>query len=96
MVYTIVFARSAEDDLARLRPFDRTRVTNAILDNLSYEPFVETRNRKRLKKIDENTPPWELRVGEFRVFYEPGGNGTVTVKVVGVRNKGRKTTGETL
>lgn len=95
MRWRIVFTESAEEDLARLRPFDRARVLRAIIDNLSYEPTSPTRNRKRLRKIDENAPPWELRVGDVRVYYEVR-EGIVTVKVLGVRNKGRKTTGETL
>lgn len=41
---------------------------------LTYEPTVETRHRNQLIGLispwDQETPVWELQVGDFRVFYE--------------------------
>ncbi|MCA1991360.1 MAG: hypothetical protein LDL41_04825 [Coleofasciculus sp. S288] len=34
---------------------------------LRYEPTVETRNRKRTRP--NSIAAWELRIAEFRVFY---------------------------
>lgn len=57
-----------------MRPFDRKPVLAAIERQLTTEPAVEGRNRKQLVNLVppfEATPPvWELRVGEFRVFYD--------------------------
>ena len=35
---------------------------------LTYEPHVETRRRKRLRS--NPLAPWELRIGNLRVFYD--------------------------
>ena len=77
---------------------------SAPLPSLVYEveaqliaqPGVETRNRKRVDVVPsfEHVPPvWELRVGEFRVFYGID-ESEREVRVWAVRRKGRKTTGE--
>jgi len=46
-------------------------IKQTIQDRLSYEPDVETRNRKSLRQPAMST--WELRFGpnnRFRVFYD--------------------------
>jgi len=43
-------------------------VLDAIKVHLRYEPWRETRNRRRLRP--NPLAPWELRVGALRVFYE--------------------------
>ena len=72
-MYGVEVAASAEKELRALRPFDQKAVVAAI-EGLTAEPAVETRNRKQLVNLVppfEATPPvWELRVGEFRVFYD--------------------------
>ena len=70
------------------------------IEQLTYEPNVETRNRKPLGYIptewDISNELWELRVGEFRVFYEFELNEKI-VMVHGVREKlPHKTTGDIL
>jgi hypothetical protein len=47
---------------------ERSRLLNAIRDQLSRQPLVETRNRKPLRP--NPIAPWELRVGPLRAFYE--------------------------
>jgi mRNA-degrading endonuclease RelE of RelBE toxin-antitoxin system len=41
---------------------------------LVRQPAVATRNRKRLESVSpafEHVPPiWQLRIGEYRVFYD--------------------------
>lgn len=73
-VYQIEISDGALDELAALRAFDENRVLEAIEKQLSHEPNVETRNRKILVGV---TPPfeavlpvWELRVEQYRVFYD--------------------------
>jgi hypothetical protein len=58
-------------------------VLDAIDAQLVHEPLVETTNRKPLRP--NPIAPWEMRVGDLRVFYEVGGEtpGTVTVLAVG-------------
>jgi len=46
-------------------------------------------------RILANDTVWELRVGEYRVFYDVDSDRSVVI-VQAVRRKGRRTTGETL
>jgi hypothetical protein len=59
----------------------------AIEKQLSHEPLVETRNRKRLRP--NSIAPWELRVRTVRVFYEVDQPGVVTVLAIGAKRANR-------
>lgn len=67
-------ARGAEGDLRDLSARDRRTVLDAIERMLSSDADVPTRNRKVLVALKPPwsglEPVWELRVGEFRVFYD--------------------------
>jgi hypothetical protein len=67
---------------------ERSTALDAIERQLLHEPLVETRNRKPLRP--NPIAPWELRIGNLRVFYEviPGDPGVVRIVAVGkkVRN----------
>jgi mRNA-degrading endonuclease RelE of RelBE toxin-antitoxin system len=67
-MYEIRFTPEARDDLKSFRKFEQTEVIETIESQLTHEPTVETRNRKRLRPND--LAEWELRVGKFRVFYD--------------------------
>ena len=73
-MYTIEFVAGVVSDLAALRPYDRRRVLDRIDTELHDSPTAETRNRKLLPGLqppwDQELPVWELRVGEYRVFYD--------------------------
>jgi mRNA-degrading endonuclease RelE of RelBE toxin-antitoxin system len=98
--YTIDYAEGVEDDLAVLHAFERKHVLDNIDKQLTYEPTRETRNRKMLPGLtppwEQIEPVWELRIGEYRVFYDVDEvNGTVTIRAV--RHKpAHKTTEEIL
>ncbi len=66
-MHDIELARSALEDLKSLRKFEQRQLLNSIERQLRHEPTVETRNRKRLRPNE--LAGWELRVGQFRVFY---------------------------
>lgn len=72
-MFDIEFSESVVDDLAGLRAFDRKQILDHIDTQLAHEPAKETRNRKKLIGLEppweHAGPVWELRVGEFRVFY---------------------------
>ena len=74
MKYAIEFGEMAIEDLDSLRAADRTRILNEIETQLADEPTVVTRNRKRLDNFTPSwqhvQPVWELRVGNWRVFYD--------------------------
>jgi len=73
-VYEVAFAPSVAEDLSEVRAFDRARIMDAVEEQLTREPTVLTRHRKLLPDLEppfEAVPPiWELRVGEFRIFYD--------------------------
>jgi len=54
--------------LAFLRKSDQQTVIAESERQLKHEPTKETRNRKPLRPNDLSQ--WELRVGDFRVFYD--------------------------
>jgi len=88
-MYEIVLTIEAEDDLRGLRKHDQQLVTNEILSQLTYEPTVETRNRKHLKP--NPLAEWELRIDKFRVFYDVLENeGEIVVRIVKVAAIGYK------
>jgi mRNA-degrading endonuclease RelE of RelBE toxin-antitoxin system len=73
-VFRIEFAEAASKALGELRTYDRAAVGRAIFEQLSREPTTPTRNRKLLAGVtpplDAVPPLWQLRVGEYRVFYD--------------------------
>jgi mRNA-degrading endonuclease RelE of RelBE toxin-antitoxin system len=68
MAYEIEFSPDARDHLRGLKKRDQQTVVDAIADQLAHQPDRPTSHRKPL---DTNPiAPWELRVGDFRVFYD--------------------------
>jgi mRNA-degrading endonuclease RelE of RelBE toxin-antitoxin system len=82
MAYDIEFAESVKAQLGQLTARDRMLVLDAVEKQLLHEPLVETRNRKPLRP--NPLAPWELRVGDLRIFYEVGEEaGKVYIVAVG-------------
>lgn len=73
-IYAIEVTDLAIEELSNIRAFERRPILEAIRQQLTYEPTVITRNRKLLESLIpnfESVPPiWELRVGEYRIFYD--------------------------
>jgi mRNA interferase RelE/StbE len=73
-MYEIRYAEDVADDLKRLRPAQRTRILDRIEAQLTHQPTEQTRNRKILVGLvppwEHEEPVWQLRIGEFRVFYD--------------------------
>jgi mRNA-degrading endonuclease RelE of RelBE toxin-antitoxin system len=67
-MFRIELTPEAADDLESMRAFDARRVVAAMESQLVHEPTRETRNRKPLRPNE--LAEWELRVDEFRVFYD--------------------------
>jgi len=76
----------AIEGLAELRKFDETRIRDALVEQLGHEPTKETRHRKRLRPNE--LAEWELRVGEYRVFYDVDEKESA-VKVIAIGYKQR-------
>ena len=95
MAFTVELTRRASNDLKPFRTFDQRRITDAIKEQLQHQPTEATKNRKCLEGVepefDYEPPLWELRCGEFRVFYDVDQEG----QVVHVRAIRRKDQGQT-
>lgn len=84
MPFQIEYTQAARDQLLALAATDRGRIVDSVSLQLRDEPLVETRNRKLLRP--NPIARWELRVGDFRVFYEVDlKDGTVEVLAVGIK-----------
>src|SRR5262245_3501934 len=68
MAYRIVFAESVKGHLKALTARKRRKVFDSIEAQLVHEPLKETRNRKLLRP--NPIAPWELRIGNTRIFYK--------------------------
>ena len=93
----IDYAAGVAEDLAGLRGFERARILDEIEEQLTEQPTQETRNKKLLPGLkppwDQELPVWELRAGEYRVFYDvDDAERLVTVRAI--RRKPRHATTE--
>jgi mRNA-degrading endonuclease RelE of RelBE toxin-antitoxin system len=82
-MFEVVVTPAAVRQLRRLRRIDAVRILDAIERRLRHEPERPTRTTiKRLRGEQDAT--YRLRVGDFRAFYDVGGE---TVTVVAVLHK---------
>ena len=68
-MYEIEYTQDALDDLAYFRKHEQVLIVDEIERRLRHEPTLPTRNRKELRP--NQIALWELRIGKFRVFYNP-------------------------
>jgi mRNA-degrading endonuclease RelE of RelBE toxin-antitoxin system len=86
--YQIHFAPLAVRNLAALRARDRAIVVDAVEEQLSNEPTVETRNRRAMRA--NPLAGWELRLGRLRVYYDvEDREDTVWINAVGRKHGNR-------
>jgi mRNA-degrading endonuclease RelE of RelBE toxin-antitoxin system len=87
-VYDIKLTPDAFDDLHSLRRLEQKDALSGIKAQLSFEPTVETRNRKRLRP--NALAEWELRIREVRVFYDVDEQaGIIKVEAIGCKKGSR-------
>ena len=81
MRFVIRLTKTALGDLNHYRKYDRRFIADGIAVHLTHDADVETRRRKQLEP--NPIAPWELRLGEFRVFYELEDDKTVKIVAIG-------------
>jgi mRNA-degrading endonuclease RelE of RelBE toxin-antitoxin system len=87
-MFEIEFISEAVDDLKSFRKFEQRSIFDAIIEQLSYEPVTDTRNRKKLRP--NRVAEYELRIGKFRVFYDVDEEAkTVKIEAVGYKEGNR-------
>jgi mRNA-degrading endonuclease RelE of RelBE toxin-antitoxin system len=74
VAFSIQIVPSALAELKAIKVFYRRQIAQAVQEQLAHQPTVATRNRKLLEDPRPSfacePPIWELRVGNYRVFYD--------------------------
>ena len=81
MSFSIRFTPGANEDLLFYPVTQQRIIVDSIKRHLMHEANVETRRRKKL--TDHPLAPWELRIGDFRVFYEIDKETIIKVTAIG-------------
>lgn len=91
--YEVVYAPQVRHHLKAIERKYYALIRREIEAHLPFEPEVETRNRKPLKRPVQSGAVWELRFGpgnQFRVFYEVDHDTSVVyVLAIGIKERGR-------
>lgn len=89
MPYRIEYSPEAEQHLRFLTARQRVTVLDGVDEQLTYQPTVETRNRKPMRP--NPLAPWELRIGSLRVYYdvEEEPEPLVSIRAVGIKDRNR-------
>ena len=91
--FALVYADEVKEHLRAVETKYHSLIQSEIEGQLRFEPAVETRNRKPLKRPISFGADWELRLGpdnRFRVFYQVNGESReVRVLAVGVKDRSR-------
>ena len=91
--YSLVYAPAVKRHLRAVGEQHYALIRETVQEQLSFEPDVETRNRKPLRQPAGFEAQWELRFGpdnRFRVFYEiDRKNRTVSILAIGVKERDR-------
>ena len=75
-------------DLKLLKKAERRTIINELETKLINEPTVETRDRKKLRP--HQLAEWELRLGNFRIFYDVDqDNELIRIQAVGYKVSSR-------
>jgi mRNA-degrading endonuclease RelE of RelBE toxin-antitoxin system len=88
-LFRVEHCPEAEDHLRLLTPRERKIVLDAVDEQLTYTPNIETRNRKPTRP--NPVTPWELRAGNLRVCYDftVGPDPLVEARAVGIKERNR-------
>jgi mRNA-degrading endonuclease RelE of RelBE toxin-antitoxin system len=87
--YRIEYSPETEEHLRVLTAREQSAVLDSVEEQLEHQPTVETRNRKPMRP--NPVAPWELRIGDLRVYYdvrdEP--ERIVYIRAVGIKERNR-------
>jgi mRNA-degrading endonuclease RelE of RelBE toxin-antitoxin system len=96
--YLLVYDPVVKEHLRAVDSKYYSLIRREIESQLLFEPDVETRNRKPLRRSVACEATWELRLGpqnRFRVFYDVNQQGhQVEILAFGVKTRNRLTIGK--
>jgi mRNA-degrading endonuclease RelE of RelBE toxin-antitoxin system len=82
--YRIALSRVSLSHLQALTAREQRLIRDALNEQLSYEPAVQTRNRKQMRP--NLLAVWEPRVGDFRVYYDiDEGELIADIRAIGIK-----------
>ena len=87
--YEIEYSPDAEEHLRTLTARQRAIILDTVDEQLVHQPKVETRNRKPMRP--NPLAPWELRIGDLRVYYDVEEDPTpvVYIRAIGIKERNR-------
>jgi len=89
--YKLVYDNAVVNHILRIDIKHHSLVRATIHEQLSFEPELESRNRKALQRPTEIGATWELRFGPaniFRVFYTVNhANHQVNILAIGIKRR---------
>ena len=85
--YRIEYSPDAEEHMRFLTARQRATVLDTVDEQLMHQPTVETRNRKPMRP--NPLAPWELRIGNLRVYFEveEAPEAVVHIRAVGIKER---------
>ena len=85
-MFEIKLTEEAIKDLRWFRKAEQSYILGELESAVLPEPTTETRNRKRLRPNE--LAEWELRIGDFRVFYDVDQeNKLIKIEAVGYKKR---------
>jgi mRNA-degrading endonuclease RelE of RelBE toxin-antitoxin system len=81
MKFDIRFVPNAQADLDYYQAREQRIILDALEKFLRFDADVESKRRKRLRP--NALSPWELRIGDYRAFYEIANESIVRVLAIG-------------
>lgn len=85
--YRIEYSPETEEHFQSLSKRQQVLVLDTVEKQLQFEPGIETRNRKPMRP--NPLAPWELRVGNLRVYYdfENSPERVVFIRAIGIKER---------
>ncbi len=84
MKFSIQLTASAIEDLEYFRKNERRVISEGIDLFLTHDANIETKRRKQLRP--NPISKWELRIDDYRIFYDIDENDVVKVVSVGLKS----------
>jgi mRNA-degrading endonuclease RelE of RelBE toxin-antitoxin system len=85
--YRIEYSPDTEDHFRILTRRQQVTVLDTVEKQLQYQPAVETKNKKPMRP--NPVAPWELRIGNLRVYYdiEDDPEHGVYIRTIGIKER---------
>jgi mRNA-degrading endonuclease RelE of RelBE toxin-antitoxin system len=85
--YRIEYSPETEEHFQYLSKRQQVMVLDTVEKQLQFQPGFETRNRKPMRP--NPIAPWELRIGDLRVYYdfEDKPERVVYIRAIGIKER---------